>query len=211
MDRSAAVIRVQRILAFKTTLSSEIIDALQDTQVELERDPFLPWFLISEVTSASTVDGEERVALPTGFIREYEDDALWYFDGTAAVDEQWSELVKDDIQFLRGLHPGEGKPQAYALDELYFRIFPTPDDAYTLKTIFYKADTTLSTDVENAWLQYAHELMIGEAGLKLAVPLRDREAEVRFERMASRGRNRLITETEARAGEGRRYVMGGEN
>lgn len=211
MDRSTAVTRVQRDLGFKTTLSTEIVDALKDSQSELEKDNFLPWFLQSEVTSAATVDGEERVALPTGFLREWTDDGLWYYDGTAAVDERWTLLVKDDIEFLRGLYPGEGKPVAYALDPSYFRIFPTPDEAYTLKMIFYKADTVLSSDVENKWLEHAHELMIGEAGMKIAGPVRDEPAMEIFQSMSNRGRARLIKATEARMEEQRRYVMGGED
>ena len=137
MTRDEAVTRIQRTLGFTTANTTEIRDALQDSQVELERSAELPWFLLSEVASISTVKDEERILLPTDFLREWEDDALWYFNGTADLDaDKWVPLTKDDIQFLRGHRPSTGPPpEAYAIDGLYFRIFPTPDAVYTLKQI----------------------------------------------------------------------------
>lgn len=206
MTRDDAVTRIQRILGFRTDKATEIQDSLKDTQVELEGSPFLPWFLLTEVSTASTANAEERVGLPTGFLREYEEDALYYFNS----DDEFVLLVKDDISFLRGSYPGEGEPKAYALDDEYYRIFPTPDAVYKLKQIFYKADAVLSSNVENLWLKHAHDLMIGEAGLK-QTPLLNPESRVEFTRLSNKGFQRLLNNTEARMHAHRRYVMGGAN
>ena len=58
MIRSEAVARIQTRLSFRTDREAEIIDALKDTQVELEREHELPWFLLSEVASYSTTANE---------------------------------------------------------------------------------------------------------------------------------------------------------
>src|SRR3990167_6766699 len=155
MDRSTAVTMVQRKLGFRTDQSSVIIDALQDAQLKFERGTTLPWFLITDVTSITTTSGSHKVTFPTDFLREYEEDALWYFDSAADDDEQWNLLKKDSFYTLRQLYPGSGVPVAYAIHEGEFFIFPEPDAVYTLKLIYYKKDTLLTTDVENDWLKYA--------------------------------------------------------
>lgn len=212
MTRSQAVTRIQRILGFRSDLSTEIIDALQDAQVELEESPELPWFLKNEALSGlSTIANVETVTLPSDFIREYEDDALWLFDTTAAASDQWTPLVKDDLQFLRAALPGTGKPEAYYLGVSSFFIKPTPDAVYTLKFIYYARDVILSTDVQNKWLQYAHDLMIGMAGKKIAAPTRDSVAYGEFEKLEQIGRARVLGDTTARNVENRRLAMGGED
>ncbi len=212
MIRSEAVIRVQRGLAFRGDKVLEIEDALRDTQVELENSAFLPWFLKTEVADfdqRTTVD-EERVRIPDDFIREVEADALWYFNSTTTVDsEKWTPLQKDIPEFLREDLPGSGSPRAYALTKDYFRIFPTPDAQYQLKMVFYKNDELLTSNVENEWLKYASDVMIGRAGIRIASALRDQGAISFFSALEQSGISRMINETEAREAANFRYVMGG--
>lgn len=210
MLRDAAVTRIQRIIGFRSDRSLEIIDALQDAQVVLERSATLPWFLLTEVSSIATVNGEERVPYPTDFLREWEDDAIWYFNGAAPADEdKWTELAKDDLDELRNNLPGEGAPEAYATDGLYVRVFPTPDDVYTLKQIYYKKDQVLSSDIENLWLENFPFLMIGKAGSLLPPAFVGLEAGARFSLFEQQGLAQLFVENEARKHAGRRYIMGG--
>lgn len=212
MFRDVARARIQQTLGFRSDKETEIIAALQDAQVMLERGATLPWFLQSEVASISTEDGEERVPIPTDFLREWEDDPLWYFiAGTSGDDDTWTELAKDDLAFLRAKYPGEGAPVAYALDVKYFRIFPTPDAVYTLKTIYYKKDAVLTTNIENQWLANFPYLVIGEAGQLLAAGLRDADALAIFRQWTSEGRARMLVENEARIHASHGYVMGGQN
>lgn len=213
MLRDDAVARIKRRLLYRSgsTIDADIVNALQDAQVRLEGRPFLPWFLVSEVSSILTTSGEERIPLPTGFIREIEQDALWYYNSAAATDEQWTPLMKDDLDALRSAYPGVGAPKAYALLDDYFRIFPTPDAAYTLKMIFYKEDTVLDTNVENGWLLHAPWLMIGEAGADIAASLGMEKAEMRFDKQAADAVRDLFIETTAREEAGRSRVKGGYN
>ncbi len=212
MFRDVARARIQQTLGFRSDKETEIIAALQDAQVMLERGATLPWFLQSEVASIVTVDGEERVPLPTDFLREWEDDPLWYFvAGSGGDDDTWTELAKDDLALLRSKYPGEGAPVAYALDVKYFRIFPTPDDAYTLKMIYFKKDAVLTTNVENQWLTYFPYLVIGEAGILLSAGLRDANALAIFQKWADEWRARMLVENETRMHASHGYVMGGQN
>lgn len=212
MDRNTAVSRVKRGLAFRqgTSLDSDIIDALQDAQLELEKEQTLPWFLLSEVSSISTVDGEERIKVPSDFIREWEDDPLWYFNGDAdEAEDKWTALAKDDLENLRETHPGEGAPRAYQLDIKYFRIFPTPDEAYVLKMIYYKNATVLDTNIENLWLEHTPWLLIGMAGTVIAAAIRDKDALEIFAALTQKHKDIMIKDTEARRHTNKRYIMGG--
>lgn len=214
MIRGQAVSRVQQKLGFSTVLASQIATALQDAQTELEHDVFLPRFLQGEATLA-TVASTATVALPTDFLREYEQDGpLWYLD--ASLGEH--ELVKDDAWFLRQSFlgsedvPTTGVPRGYALAGANIRLFPTPDAVYSLRLAYYKAEPALSADsIENKWLINAHELLIGMAGKEIAEAKRDLNGVVFFTNMEARGRKKLYHADEARDHENRRYVMGGED
>lgn len=210
MDRATAVARIQERFGFTTNLDTEIVAALQDSQAELEQEVELPWFLISEISSITTTAAEERIPVPTDFLREVDGDALWYYNSTATADEdKWVELGKDKTDFLRATLPGSGPPEAYSLQGEQFRIFPTPDDTYTIKLVYYKQDQVLTSNVENQWLKYASDLMIGEAGVKIAIARRDQAAMQFFSSLLTRARTRLVQASQAREDSNMRYVMGG--
>jgi len=211
MNRDDAVGRIQRVLGFRGDRSTEIIDALQDAQIDLELRRPLPWFLKTEVAAEDTVANEERVALPTDFLEEWDDDALWYFDSAADDEDKWTLLQKEDLQTLRSDPDlaGSDKPLFYAYDGLYFRIFPTPDAIYPLRMIYFQQDTLLTSNIENLWLKNIPTLIIGEAGLKMTTPFRDPIAATEFTRMRAEGTSSLVVATESKQHTNRRYVMGG--
>ena len=210
MTRDEAVTRMQRSLGFRTGLVTTLRDALVDAQSLLELEAFLPWFLLTEIASITTTANEERVPLPSNFLQEFEDGTLYFFDSSAAADEQYTPLAKDDIDFLRKELPGEGtEPLAYGMDDSYFRLFPTLTAAVTLKIIYYKEDTKLTSNLENKWLKYAHDVMRGKAGMEVAGDVRDDKAFAIFQKLHDEGMVRLIRQDEARRSANRRYVMGG--
>lgn len=226
MQRLDAVKSIKRRLGFWSAHDDEIVLELRDGQKRLEQGIllprggiFLPWFLVTEITTRLMVAGEERVPLPTGadeFLGELEEGALWIYDQNAEAESQWQPLSKDDIDFLKNDQPGTGTPRAYSQSGVYFRLKPTPDsDAEAnkvLKLLYKKRDATLDNDdTENNWLKYAHELMIGEAGLIVAQALRDVEAEKIFTAVRAEERQRLYLTTEARLHDNRRYVIGGRD
>lgn len=210
MNRSAAVTRIQRIFGGKTTHSTEIIDALQDVQVELEEGDFLPWFLKTDAeTTAVTVADTRTVALPTNWLRMSEDDALYYKND----DSEYIPLEKHELSFLHNEYKAEeGAPEAFHTGLTKWHIFPMADAVYNLSVWeYYAKDTTLGTDVENQWLKYSAELMIGMAGVRVEPIFRDPEAVKRLEKMIVRGRSSMITSSEARKHAGKRYIMGGSD
>lgn len=207
MNRDAAVGWVQHNLGRRTDLVTECQNALIAAQVALEGEDFLPWFLRTEVATATTTAGEERVAAPDDFIREWEEDALYILDS----DSEWVRLTKNELGALRDAYKGVAAdfPVDYALDGFYFRLFPTPDDIYTLKMIFYAHDTALSTNIENKWLKYAPWMVIGRAVTIMAPGLRDKVAQAEGPRIEAEAKNRLVRSSEALDHTSRRYQMGG--
>jgi hypothetical protein len=218
MLRSEAVAEVQMGLGFTTAKTTEIILALKNAQVNLELRPFLPWFLKSVETDIATVANTSTVAVPTGFIREFEGDAFYrYVAADDATDEDedisiypgWKPLAKGLDEDFHKDYPGTGVPKAYSVDATNFRLYPTPDAVYALKIIYYKQAAILATDVENDWLKYAPDLLIGEAGQRLAAGLRDAGAKNYFLELAAKGSAQLQQGGEAREHANQRYVMGG--
>lgn len=206
MDRDTAITIVKRRLGQRSdNLDTQIIDEMDNVQLELEMNPVLPWFLLSEDQSASTVVDEDRVRVPTGFLREYEDGALWVYDSDADV--PWALLVKKPEDMLRkslgDTLDATGQPLYYALSGPYFRLAPVPDAVYTLKIKCYEADT-LPNDFANGadtngWLTNASQLIIAETVLTMAQHLQyERGLLQTYERRATRMRDRFWRDQEAR-------------
>ena len=210
MTRDQAIVRMRRMLAYNESLSQTIlVDALKDAQQEAEELPELPWFLRSEVSSIVTVAGEERIPLPLNFLLETEEDDLYYFDST--LDEPWVPLCKGSLDTLRNRYSGveDGPPKEYALDGDYFRIFPTPDDTYTLKMVYFGSDELLDSDIENGWLKHAPNLLIGKAVVLVTTGTRDQTALQLGGAMAQAALTRLMNKDTARQMQNRTVQMGG--
>ncbi len=138
-----------------------------------------------------------------------EDDNLWLYDATA--DTPWKELPKADFDALRRKHAAsdDAEPEAYSLDNLYFRLFPTPDAAYTLKMTYMKADTVLDTNIENKWLEFFPTLMISLGVKRIAKATRDKDAYQLAQADETVERARLRTFIIARETTNFTYQMGG--
>jgi len=172
-DQAVDIIMARLVQRTDTSLRDKIIAELVRAQDQLERGSFLPWFLLSESSETSTTADEERVGLPSNFLREYEDGALYLVKS----DGSWKELVKDDLDALRGLYPDNsktGEPRYYSLTGQYFILKPVPDKIYPLRMRYYKQDSSLagsygdSNNIENQWLRYSPELLVGMAGEVIA-------------------------------------------
>lgn len=207
MTRDEAVSWVQFHLGNRTDLTTQAQNALIAAQEELERQDFLPWFLRTEVMPLTTTIDEERLAIPDDFIREWEEGALYLVDS----DGELVEIEKDTLTILRAQFKGAatGQPTDYAMDNAYFRLFPTPDAAYTLKLIYYAHAAELSSNIENAWLKNAPWMVISQAIMVLAPGLRDTAAFNIAEKKFSSAKSDCVKSGEARDIEGRRLQMGG--
>jgi len=210
MLRSAAVSKVQQGLSFRRTNETEIIDALQTAQRDLEMGKTLPWFLLSEDQTMSGTASVAYVTPPTGWITLDDDAAVKYYDSSGNYVRR---LEKGSFDQLEEVWKGSSitTPYAYALRKSTIHVFPTPTAAFTLKASFYVADTVLSSNVENAWLANAPDLLIAEAGLLMAADLNDEVAGKKFIALQARAASALHAQNIARQMDGRTYRMGGSH
>jgi hypothetical protein len=172
-------------------------------ETELEGGPILPWFLISEEASSVTPsDGSERrIAIPTDFIREVEENALWVVDS----DGKRQFITKrpfDELMAKYGSDATGELPEFYALQGGYFHLFPITTLELPVKMNYFKraATPTDSTGSENVWFKYAADLMIACGGLAIAAEhIRDAEVVAMFEAQKTRAWARLEVMDTARA------------
>ena len=138
-------------------------------QERLEGGAFLPWFLLTNEQTLTTVANVREVSLPANFLREWDDYPLQRYDATASP--IYKKLEKEDFDVLLEEFDGDGvgEPKAYALTGDVFSFFTTPDTAYSIKWRYYAKDTVLSDSVlDNAWTANATDLLIAELGIVMA-------------------------------------------
>lgn len=209
MTRDEAVSIIQQQLGFRTDLNSEIVTNLKLAQTMLEAGPNRPWFLVTEQQSIVTEIGEQRLVVPSDMLVELDSARLVYVpddSGEVSVD-----LKKEDYDQLAYDFREEeaGPPVAYALLGDYFRLFPTPDAAYTIKIIVYGKDEVLDSNIENGWLKWVPYALIGKAGAQIATAARDATALAAFREWEREGRLALAGMDVARDTANRVLQMGG--
>lgn len=188
MLRSAAVTRIQDGLGFATRQEANIINRLQEAQRDLEKGKTLPKFLLQENATLNLIDGTSTVALPTGFLR-IADDYPVRFIATGETSPTFIRIVRDYSSAYRDNYSGEIEgPKIGVIRNAVIDFINTVDTNYTVYWSYYKAADVLSTDIENAWLANAPEWLIGEAGYRLAMDLRDKEGVTIFDSLRTKGR-----------------------
>lgn len=203
MDRDTMVARIQEKLGFRTTLVTNIQSALQDEQDELENGATLPWFLLAEDVSfpitptVPATSTPKEFALPAGFISESDiQEGNLRFQQTTPGPQVFIEKMdyREAEQFFfsqrkvwwdgqevivqsSAAPPMPGMPKIYVLRKDTIRIYPGPDRNYNLLWTFYKADERLDgTNITNRWSANVPWLLIGRAGVKMAMSTRDKDA-----------------------------------
>lgn len=175
-------------------LTNEIISNMDFVQsILLEQDPDLAlWFLLTEDATASTVAEEPRVPVPTDFLIEDDSQLLEVLNPDTS---KYVEVVKGDVDELTREFAEEvsGMPTRYALVGSYFRLFPTPDAAYTLRMRYMAKQALPSTgNIENAWMKHAADLLIAEVGTRVAgLHLKDLETAAVFKAGVAPAKTRL--------------------
>jgi hypothetical protein len=169
---------------------------VQDTLLEGDATPF--WFLLTEAAETTTIPDEERITLPTDFLQEWEEGALYI-----VVDGEDCAMVKDDWDTIKNRVTGSGQPEYYALAGDYFLVRKIPDAVYTVKMRYYGRQASLAgtygsavdTDgnIENNWLKWASDLLIAETGIVIANQYLQSEKMLQlFAAQATVARKRLI-------------------
>lgn len=227
MMTSEALTRLRRGLGYLEDgeRDQELLDELNDTQQTLQRgipsplgdsNTFLPWFLMTEYAAANTTPGEERVLLPTDYVGEYENCKPYIFDSTLDPEDQWKELQKDDIDFLKRNVPDDttstASPSFYSYSGNYIRFRPAPQAVFVVKWIYGASDTilTASPDITNKWLTHCPHLLISATGISMAAKMRDASAQKTFSERFGTERNILYSDTLRRTTTNDRPVMGGQ-
>lgn len=208
VTRLEAVTRIKRRLSFRTNLDNEIVSELQAAQRSLERGHSLPWFLKQEDQILSFTSGNPSAALPTGFLREVEDQSLSY-----RLDDMeypfFPEKKDWEDAFDAYAAAEDGLAQVYVLRKNTIYVFPTPDRDYEMTWGFYKADDILSADsTENQWLLHAEDLLMGKAGKILADDIQNQAASAAFAGMMSTGWAEVFADGIEREASNRDYRLG---
>lgn len=210
MLRDAAVELIKSRIGNRTDLDTAIVTEMQQAQTTaLERNGiFYPWFLETElITLGTTEAGTETLALPSNWLAEIEEQSMWIYDAT--LDVPFFELKKGAYDVALQRFPANAKPQRYSLNKNNLLLKPTPDAAYVIQTRYFAVDDVLNVDIENDWLKYASDWLIGETGIIIARDyIQDDQMAQRFVAAAQRGRDRVFIENEARQHVGRAYQMG---
>lgn len=212
MLRDAAVVEVQRVLGYRSDKTAEILELMLTQQAELERQVDLPWFLRSQVTTLQCIANQDTMFVPTGFLKEWNDDPLQVetlnSSGTALI---WKRLDKDVPIYLRETlqEQSPGVPQAYSRIVGYFQLFPTPDAVYNFRLTYYKEAALLTSNIENVWLSAMPYLLIGRVGLRIAAATRDKDAIQTFGAMVQEGMGRINNWNTEIEQTGARLVVGG--
>lgn len=202
------------------TLIGQELDA---TINRLEANDFLPWFLLSEDNTYVTTKGESRVPIPDGFLKEYDEGALYVQHPTSGL---WIELPKRSQQTNRRQHQindqvtdpwaytgiggvglTEGCPQSYSLTNQYFRLFPVPDKEYTLELLFYRKSSTLFD--KDVWYKQAPELLIAETASMMMLARQDKRYQ-EYKALAELERRKLVGRHEERDVSNQDLKMGGD-
>lgn len=203
MLRDDAAGIAQTLLGFRGDQVANFATMFQFVQNQLEMGPIRPWFLLQEDSLVRTAIGDERIEIPADFIAECDELPLRYRPDDYPTDDE-VQLRKDSYELLKKnfapstILPGVTQqiPQAYARVGYYFRIFPLPDANYAIRLIYYAKDTVLSSNIENKWLKWSPDILIGKAGKLLATGLRDAGAYGEFAKMEAAGMDRLLRENE---------------
>lgn len=207
MTREGAVTLLMSRLGNRTGLEAKIRSEILLAQTKLEGMPVLPWFLVVDTGSVNTVASTRSAALPTDFLRMWEETFLYL---TASSGTR-TRIPLEDYGFVtdQDNYVNEATPEMAAVVGLSLHFSPKPDAIYNVAFAYYAKAAVLSTDISNAWLDYAPDLLIAETGIQVARFLRDALAVQMFRDEKAEAMARLAQENTARREAGMIREMGG--
>ena len=197
MIRADAVKRVQQLLGFRTDLQEDIEIALRQAQEKAENGSmhFLPWFLRKDFT-ATIQPADTDVLLPQDFIREYEHDVDAVFVSGLGPIKRVPHISSEGQGSMIG---GFSYAIKYDADEeaSILTFWPRFSQEAVLTISYYAEARILDGDIENSWLKYASQYIIGLAGEVIAEGLKDMKAVERFLNEQSEGRSAILVQDAA--------------
>ena len=217
MTRNEARTLVAARLGFRTDLNDTIDLELQLVQAEeLEDDhEFKPWFLFTDYTDPTfvTTPGQDYVQLPEDFLLQIEDTFLYFQEPEATGTEfPWSPVRANLLAEVMAQDEVGGVPSFVTVQGSRLYIRPTPQEVYTLRLFYYRADTALTGDITNLWLTHAVEWMISSTAAKIAdAYLQDEATAQRQYNAAAKARKRIWLQSESRMNTGLDLIKGGDD
>jgi hypothetical protein len=212
MLRATAVQRINDELGFRPdghSLETKIILRLMEAQRDLEHGKTLPRFLLQEDQPLVLLANAHSVAKPIGFLREDDENPIHYFAVNSDMPTFLARRFYKDAALanLRVDSPPSA-PSVYVMRKDTVDFVVVADRQYDFVWNYYKADATLETNIENNWLLYGSDWLIGEAGLRIAKPLRDQNAVQAFTDLVRSGRAAVFGDLLADETAGGPLVMG---
>lgn len=183
-------------------------DEMNNTQFFLEQEDFIPWFLLTESSTAQNTALEERLPVPNDFIMEWEEGALQWKKTTETV---YQVVNKEDYDYLKkNFSQVDGTPKGYAEAGEYFLIVPPPTDVYDWKMRYFQHQPiNVDDEDENVWLKHAGEWLISETGRVIAESyLNNKMATAAFVSASGRAKTRIEKLNVAKAEANRERMMG---
>ena len=210
MMRSEAITIIKRGLGFRQTQDAAIIAALKQAQRDAELGQTLPNWLLSFDQPIVTTAGSPIVTLPPGFIRFANEYVPYYTNADLAV---VTLPLRHNLEAKEAYLTSRAEDPQVFVQQTKTRgyLVPTPKTSFTLFVTAYKSAEVLDSEIENAWLRFAPNYLIGMAGTHVAGDLRDRGAAEKFGTMAKIGHKALIGDIVEDELAGRALVMGRNN
>jgi len=173
MTRNEAALRIQDRLGQRTGLLDMIYAEMRAAQDKLEQGVLLPWFLRTQEIYYNNTQAEND--FPQGFIRETDEGLYIHRRSGYTIPGEEVPLERNAYEALQTTEElrTPGLPRFYSFYGSTWRLYPRPDQPYSIVFTYYKKECVLTTDTTNNWLNYAGEYLIAEAGLRVAKTLRD--------------------------------------
>jgi len=181
MTRDEAVDEIRAGLGFRSDMQATIISRLKQSQRELEGGKSLPWFIVNEDSPIELIAGQSEYTLSDHFIQEADDLGFQNIAQNIEGDIYHVKKWEYDKSIATFGFEATGYPRVYTIRNFTLKFFPTPDIDYSYRWSFYQKQTTLEDNVENQWLKFVPDLLIGMAGGYVAANLRDEQAIAYFQ------------------------------
>lgn len=197
MNRTAAVTRIQDGLGFASRQEAKIVLRLQEAQRELEMGKTFPKFLLQQLQPLTLVINTDTVALPTRFLR-VDDSVKPFYVKAGSTSPTYIPIVRDyyDARIYYAATV-DTSPKVMVIRKADVHFINQADANYTIYWNYYKGAELLTTDIENEWLLNAPEWLIGEAGWRMAMDARDKDAVTIFDTMRRTARAAVFGEVVA--------------
>lgn len=144
-------------------LTTVIADAI-NRAIEFYADQRFKW--TEDTATVTTTADVETVALPDGL--RYEDH-YGVFIEVGGFKYPLYKIPRVDMQYWQSTQDLVGQPVEYAIESGELRLFPTPNQAYTITILgVYNVAAPASDSASNAWTTQGEDLIVARARYTIA-------------------------------------------